>query len=412
MAARISGFSLIIGATVITGIAGYAVTWLVRREIGAEGYALFAVFWAALYLVVGGLSGIQQETTRATFRISPGTVRHGSRSRNFGVVGAVVVFGVVVVSSPLWAHAVFGDAAQWLIWPLAVGAASYVLVATLCGSLYGISQWRSLSLMIAADGVFRLAILGTSLLFTDDIVVLAWTVALPFPLTIIALWPVIRGGLVNRSDIDVGYRALSWNVARTVLASVSTAVLVSGFPLLIGIVGRDDDQGTVGDLIFTITLTRAPLIVTVMALQGYLLVRFRDGASTASAMLVRVLGVIAVGGAAVAVLGWWFGPQVFEWVVGEPVGFDGGFIAILVGSSVLVAALSAVAAALLARSQHRAYSIGWAVAAIATIAVCFLPIDFLPRIAAALLVGPVAGLAVHVGFLLAARPTTAIGSKS
>ena len=55
----------------------------------------------------------------------------------------------------------------------------------------------------------------------DDAVVLAWAVALPFPLAIVLLWPAIRRGFVGRSELDVGYRALSWNVARTVVASGS-----------------------------------------------------------------------------------------------------------------------------------------------------------------------------------------------
>ena len=56
-----SGLVIIGISTVIAGLAGYAVTLLVYRVVGAGSYAIFAVFWAAMYLLIGGLSGIQQE---------------------------------------------------------------------------------------------------------------------------------------------------------------------------------------------------------------------------------------------------------------------------------------------------------------------------------------------------------------
>jgi hypothetical protein len=57
------------------------------------------------------------------------------------------------------------------------------------------------------------------------------------------------------------------------------------------------------------------------------------------------------------------------------------------------------APAVLAKSQHFVYSFGWVAAALTTIAVMFTPLDLLPRVELALLVGPVAGLVVHLGWL-------------
>jgi hypothetical protein len=229
-------------------------------------------------------------------------------------------------------------------------------------------------------------------------------VALPFPLTILVLWPVIRGGFVGRSELDVGYRALSWNVSRTVLASVSTAVLVSGFPLLLGVTSRGETAALVGELIFTITLTRAPLIVTVMSLQSYFVVRFRDSPARWWKTFLAVQSVIAGAAVVFAAAGWWLGPAVFTWVSGRPTALDGSLIAILVASSALVGSLCVSAPAVLARSQHFVYSLGWVVAAVVTVAIMFAPLDFLPRVGAALIVGPIAGLLVHLGWLsIAAR---------
>jgi len=395
-----NGAILIIGATAIAGIAGYVVTWLVYRTAGPISYAAFAVFWSAQFLVVGTLSGVQQEITRATRLIEKGARSVATKARRFGLLAGLLVALVIVGTAPLWQHQVFPDEGWALVLPLAVGAGSYALVATLCGSLYGAAQWRSLALMLVVDGLLRLAIIFVALLAGLGIVALAWAVALPFGLAIVLLWPAMRAGLVGRTDLDVGYRALSWNVARTVGASLSTAVLVSGFPLLLGISAGDVSATVLGELIFTITLARAPLIVTVMSLQSLLLVRFRDHASSASRMLLLLVGAIMGTAVILSVLAWWIGPPVLEWVTGHPTHIDGSLIGVIVLSSGVVACLSVSGAAVLAVGKHVVYLLGWAVAAAVTIAVMALPIDFLTRVAVVLLAAPAIGLALHAAWLL------------
>lgn len=404
---RLQGFTLVIAATAISGLAGYLVTFIVYRVAGQADYAAFAVFWAALYLVVGGLSGVQQEIARATHRVEPSPTRGPSAARGFALVLAALVLLAVLATSPLWAGAVFGSSSGWLVLPLAAGTASYVLVAVLCGSLYGVARWESLALMIAADGVLRLLLVAVGVLFTRDIVALAWFVALPFPLAIGLLWFVIRRGFVGTSQLDVGHRALSANVARTVLASVSTAVLVSGFPLLLGVTAQGQSAAFVGELIFTITLARAPLIITVMSLQSYFVVRFRDDATRWVRQLLRIEALILGATAVVALLGWGLGPWAFALVSGRQPVIDGALIAVLVASSGLVAVLSVAGSAVLARASHLAYSAGWLVAAIVTVAVMITPLEFVPRVAFALLAGPVAGLVVYGAWMIRQRSTEA-----
>jgi hypothetical protein len=404
MANRPDGIVVIGGATVIAGIAGYAITLLVYRVVGASPYAVFAVYWAALYLLIGGLGGIQQEITRATHPIEPGTRTRPSRARNLGLVVAAAILVLVPLTAIAWNRAVFGDYGWQLVAPLAVGAASYVLVAVLGGSLYGVSHWRSIAAMVTTDGVSRLLLVGIGLIFTHDVVILAWLVALPLPLTIALLWPMIRRKFVGRSDVDSSYRQLGWNALRAVVASVSTAVLVSGFPLLLGVTSRGVDSALIGELIFAITLTRAPLIVSVMSLQSYFVVRFRDSRDGWVRLFWRVLALIGCAAVVLAALGAWIGQPVIAWISGHPAPFGGGFVAILVVSSALVGALCVTGPAVLARSRHFEYAAGWVAAAVATVIVMALPLDVLPRVSLALLVGPVVGLVVHLlSLLLTAR---------
>ena len=206
------------------------------HRVGLASYAVFAVFWSFLNLVVGTLSGIQQEVTRATLArgaAEPSPRPH--RARNLAVMAAGSVLAIVVGTAPLWVHAAFPAGGWALVWPLAFGAASYVFVAVLAGSLYDVSAWLPLALMIGLDAVLRLVVVPVALLFTRDVVVLAWAVALPFPGTLLVLWPFILRSIVGRSQLDVGYRKLVRHVRHTMLAAASTRVMVSGLPLLIGL---------------------------------------------------------------------------------------------------------------------------------------------------------------------------------
>jgi O-antigen/teichoic acid export membrane protein len=400
---RLSGAPLIVSATVIAGLAGYAVTFSVFRFLGAGDYKVFAVFWATLYLLVGGLSGIQQEITRATHPIDLGSRSRPSRARNFALGLSAVLFVAIVVTAPLWASAVFSRDSAALIWPLAVGAAAYIFVATLAGSLYGVAQWKSIALLVVVDGVLRLALVLVVFLFTRSVPVVAWAVALPFPLALILLWGFIRRGFVGRSDIDVGYRNLTWNVARTVLASVSTAILISGFPLLLGLAGATSSPAFVGSLIFAVTITRAPLIVTVMALQSYLLVRFRDSGRSPGSAILRVVAVLLAAGIILAGLAWLIGWPILAWISGGYTPVSSGLLGLLVMSSALVGALTVTGSGVLAQSAHLAYSVGWVAAALVTIALMAVPAPLVERVELALLVSPIVGLLVHGVWLVVHR---------
>ncbi|MBB5642143.1 hypothetical protein [Cryobacterium roopkundense] len=401
--AKLSGFVLIMAATATAGIASYIVTWLVPNQIGFAGFAVFASFWSFLYLVVGTLGGIQQEVTRATTPIETAAGGRASRARNFGLVSGLLVFLVIVGSAPLWVASVFPADGWNLVWPLACGAAAYVMVAVLAGSLYGASQWVSVAFMIAVDAVLRLVAVGVVLVWTHDVVALAWAVAIPFPVTLVVLWPFIRRAIVGRTQLDVGYLALTWNVSRTMVAAASTGVMVSGFPLLLGLTSAGESSELLGLFILTITLTRAPLIIVAMSLQSYFLIMFRDIGDSFWKRFLSIQSLILGTAAVLAGVGWLIGPAVFGFLFPEQLQPEGWFIAVLVFSSALVGALCVSAPAVLARSQHFVYTAGWVIAAAVTLVALLMPLDFTQRTCLALVAGPVAGLLIH-GIYLALSP--------
>jgi hypothetical protein len=396
-----SGVTLILGATVVSGVAAYVVTWLVPHEIGLAHYALFAVFWSFLYLVVGTLSGLQQEVARSTRPAVVFAQRPVARATVFGGAAAFTVFAIILATAPAWVDGIFPSERWALVWPLAVGTASYALVAVFCGTLYGVERWLPLAVMVSVDAVLRLVFIGVALLVTTDIPTLAWAAAIPFPLTLIIVGLLLARTLRGRSGLDAGYRVLTWNVSRTIVAAASTSAMVSGFPLLLGLTSHGEKASLVGLYILSITLTRAPLIVVAMSLQSYFVVTFRTRSATFWRNFLRLQGLVLGAGAILALAGWVVGPAVFAFLFrgSHP---DGWFIAVLVASSALVGSLCISAPAVLARGQHFIYAAGWFVAAVLTVLSLLLPFDLTTRTVLALLIGPVAGVLIHGAYLVVA----------
>jgi hypothetical protein len=243
------------------------------------------------------------------------------------------------------------------------------------------------------------------------VLILAWAVAIPLPITALVIWLVTRRHIAGRTELDVGYRGLAWNTARTVVAAASMGLLVSGFPLLLSVTSPGEPKGELGLLILAATITRAPLIVVAMAMQSYLIVLFREaGERFWRLLLLLECGALAAG-VVLGALAWLIGPPIFEFLFpGQPVP-AGWLIGVLVATSALVAALCVSAPAVLSRGAHTVYSAGWVVTAVVTVLGLLLPLPLLTRASIALLVGPVAGLLVHTVYLVLSRKALAETQK-
>lgn len=396
---RRPGVVLILVATALVGAAGYIITWLVPRAIGVGPYASFAVFWAALFLVVAALSGIQQETTRAS--VPRADTTSAARPAVFALGGAIVTAVVLVATSPLWTRAVFGDSGD-LLWPLVVGCGSYVFLAVLGGTLYAASEWRTIFALMTVEGLGRLLVIGVVLLVNQDPVVLAWAAAVPIPLAVAVTIGPARRALRGRLQLDVDYRALAWNSARTILAAAAMGLLVSGFPLLLTITSPGASASELGLLILISTLTRSPLIVVAMALQSYLIVFFRKSENVRRSVLM-LLGLAIAAGALLGILGLLIGPAVFGFLFPGQEAPPGWLIAALVSTSALVAGICVTAPAVLSAGAHAVFTAGWVTAALGTIGALLLPGPLFERASLAVVIGPAAGLAVHLVYLFSKR---------
>jgi hypothetical protein len=361
--------------------------------------------------MVAVLAGVQQEVTRSARQKAGSSVGQRTTIRSFAVVVSSIVGIIVIAAFPLW-NQLFSPELGWrLSLPLAVAAASYVAVATLSGVMYGLARWRAIALFIAGDALLRLVFIGLVLIFTQDVVALAWAAALPFLLSMVLFWPLVRRGVVGRFEIDVTNRQLGWNISRTMLASLSMGLLMSGFPLVIGATSTGVPAARVSVLIVLLTLVRAPVVIPMLSLQSFLIVHFRSLHGRALASSVFRIGAAVIAGTAVlSILALWAGP----WVIGlvlPAYQTDAWVLAGIVASSGFLALLCVSGPAVLGRSAHAAYSAGWLLAAAVSVGTMLTPVDVVPRTLLALVVGPLAGVLVHVGWL-AVSARTAVPSRS
>ncbi|TFB59204.1 hypothetical protein E3N86_11790 [Cryobacterium sp. Hz7] len=393
---------LIGGAAVVAGVSGYLVTLAVAQQAGLAAYSVFAVFWAVLYFIVGCLFGLQQEMTRAvsartrarTTAEAPGQPR--VPVPKFVLLAAGIVGIVIAVSFPLWALPAFGASQLGLVVPLAVGAVACVAVASLSGVLSGLGLWADLALIVGLDGALRLAAVLTVLALGGDQTWLAWAVIAPFPITMGIALLVARKRLARARYVDGTYRGLLWNSSRTMLAAAAMAAMVTGFPALLALFADGVDRTYFGALILAITLLRAPLLVPLTAFQSYLLVFFASREANIIRALVLFLTVVAIGTAVFAGMTVLWGEQVFVWLFGDTVRQVSDLLVPLVCASGMIAGLFVTGPAVLSRDSHTAYTAGWVVAAVIAMGAVLMPWAIGDRVIAALVIGPAAGLFIHI----------------
>lgn len=390
---------LILAATVLSGGCGYVIGILVPRYVPAVDYATFAVVWSTLFFAVGAMGGLQQEFARATTSASPShdAASGAGRSLVFALLAAVVVIAVLGAASALWQPTAIPGAEPGTAWAIVVGVASYVLVAVCVGTLYGLQAWSPIAALLALDGVLRLAAVIVALALGGDSVALSWAIVLPFPLALAIVLPFVVGRVRREASVEASYRLLAAHSAQLVLASAATAALVSGVPLLLHLALPGVARGTLAPILLALTLTRAPIVIPLLALQSYLVVRFRDGGSRPAnrfALLVLAAGLV------LAVIAALVGPLALRAVFGADYAIGALAIGLIVGSSGELAAMSVLAAALIARGAHRGNTASWALAIGATVVLLVLVHGSVEiRVGLALFGGAALGLVSHLAVL-------------
>lgn len=392
-------------ATLLSALCGYAVLYLAARDLEPAGFSVFGVFWGAFGLVTGAANGLLQETTREirfSGEAGPGDAS-AAHTRPLWVAGCagVVAAALVAAGSPLWSSHVFVDA-RWLsVGLLCFGLANFAVHATMLGMLAGTNRWTQYGALMVTDAGIRVAVATATFVIGWGLVGFLWaTVAGAIAwLLLLAASPATRSAA--RLLTPVGTAAFLRGAAHSITAAGASAILVMGFPVLL--------QATYGELgaeggvvILAVTVTRAPLLVPLTAMQGNLIAHFVDQRERRLRSLITPAASVAAVGAVGAVAAGLLGPWLLRTVFGPDYHTGGLLLAGLTTAATAIALLTLTGAATVAAALHRAYALGWVGATVASTLLLLLPLDLSSRTVVALLCGPLVGIAVHLTALRAA----------
>jgi O-antigen/teichoic acid export membrane protein len=397
-------------ATALTALCGYAVIYLAARDLAPGGFSVFGVFWGAFGLVTGAANGLLQETTREVrstqyIDVVPGL--GGSRTHPLRVAAMVGVAAAVVIagSSPLWSGRVFVEE-RWLsVGLLSVGLAGFCLHATLLGVLAGTNRWTQYGALMVTDAVIRVAVAAATFVIGWALTGYLWATVAGAAAWLIMLAASPTARATARLLTPGGTATFLRGAAHSITAAGASAILVMGFPVLLKLTSNHlGAQG--GVIILAVTLTRAPLLVPLTAMQGNLIAHFVDERSDRLRALIAPAGIIggigAVGVVAAGVVGPWllrvaFGPQYQA---------SSALLAWLTAAAVAIAMLTITGAAAVAAALHRAYALGWVGATVASGLLLALPLSLETRTVVGLLCGPLVGIGVHLWALARAGRLT------
>lgn len=386
-------------ATALSALCGYAVLYLAARDLEPAGFSVFGVFWGAFGLASGAAFGLLQETTREVRsldrrRADPA----GERTHPLRIATGVglAAAALIALTSPLWSAHVFVEDRLLSVALLSVGLAGFCLHTTLLGALAGVDRWSEYGALMVTDAVLRVTVAAATFAVGWGLGGYLWaTVAgsIAWLLMMLAS-PTTRAAARLRAP--GGTVRFLRGAGHSIAAAGASAVLVMGFPVLLKATSGGDLGAAGGVVILAVTLTRAPLLVPLTAMQGNLIAHFVDQRTHRLRALVvpaAVVGALGVVGIAVAGM---FGPWLLQEAFGAEYVADGALLAWFTAAAVAIALLTLTGAATVAAALHRGYAAGWLSATVASTLLLLLPLDLEVRTVVALLCGPLLGMAVHL----------------
>ncbi|HKH50986.1 MAG TPA: hypothetical protein VKA77_04165 [Mycobacterium sp.] len=387
-------------ATVLSALCGYAVLYLAARDLEPAGFSVFGVFWGAFGLVTGAAFGLLQEAAREVRSARYTEVVSGPRTHPMRVAATVGVAAaaVIALTSPLWSGHVFVES-RWLsVALLSIGLAGFCLHATILGMLAGVNRWTQYGSLMVTDAGLRVAVAAAAFAVGWGLVGYLWaTVAGSVAwLVLLIASPATRAAA--RLLTPGGTVTFLRGTAHSIAAAGASAILVMGFPVLLK--ATSGDLGATGGVvILAVTLTRAPLLVPLTAMQGNLIAHFVDERTDRLRALVAPAVVVTGLGLPGVVLAGFLGPWLLREAFGAAYRADGALLAWLTAAAVAIALLTLTGAAAVAAALHRAYSAGWVSATVTSALLLLLPMALETRTVIALLCGPIVGIAVHLAAL-------------
>ena len=402
-AGRERGRSAVLVALAAGGSAAvsYVVMWLAARVLSTADATVFLTLLSVLFFSYGLLSGLATEVTRSTAAALRDARAVGpSLWRVAAVVAALCAAGVVAFVVIGRGRLLGPDTGAGHAWAVALlmglGVAGYAFHSTAVGALTGRRQWSGCAAVIGSEASARLvltivaAMLGAGLL---GMLAGSASAALAV-LVVLAVAAGIRPAMATATDCSG--RALGWRIVQSMLAQASAAAVIVGFPVMLAATTVPSDYRNAAPLILAVSLTRAPLLVPLNAVQGVAVSYLVHAGQRFGRALLVVIGVLAAVGVVGSLLAWAIGPWLMETLFGADYRVDGWVLGLLTLSATLLAVLTVTGATCQATDRHAVFLGGWLAATVTTALLLLLPGTLEQRSVTALLGGPAVGLVVHV----------------
>jgi O-antigen/teichoic acid export membrane protein len=384
-------------ATALTALCGYAVIYLAARDLAPRGFSIFGVFWGAFGLVTGAAFGLLQETTREVRSTPYVDVAAGDRTNPLRVAALLGVAAAVVIagSSPLWGGRVFAEH-RWLsVALLSVGLMGFCLHATLLGMLAGTNRWTHYGALMVTDAVIRVVVAAATFLIGWGLTGFLWATVAGAAAWVIIMFASPTARATARLLTPGGTATFLRGAAHSITAAGASAILVMGFPVLLKL--TSDQLGAQGGvIILAVTLTRAPLLVPLTAMQGNLIAHFVDQRGARLRALIAPAAIIGGIGAVGVLAAGLVGPWLLGVAFGSQYQASSALLAWLTAAAVAIAMLTLTGAATVAAALHRAYALGWVGATVASALLLLLPLPLGTRTVVGLFCGPLVGIGVHL----------------
>ena len=408
----------IMAASVTAAASSLLITVISARTLTVAQNKEFLVFWGFMFGIFGVISGIQTESTRAALAGRktaaepaepagpPGPAapaRRRARILATALLLGLVIAALTLLAAPAWVPSLTPSTGPLTAALIAAGVWGYAGQASLSGVLAGTRSWNLYSALMAAEALLRLlltllvAVVVSSLIGLEAAAAAPALVWLLF-LTIPAVWALAG------SRADVGAARLTSFSLQAMLSSASWAVLVTGFPTLLEITSPGADAAEVAIVILAVSLTRSPIMIPLQAFQGVLITTIADAEpSRRLAGVTRILGTLLAGGAALAAAAALAGPWLVRTVYGPRYDPSPWLLGLLTLAAVSMASLVLTGASTIALNNHRAYTLGWVLAALtAVLLLWLLPLSVSPRAVLALGLAPLSGICVHLRAIVSA----------
>ncbi|MHB1063485.1 MAG: polysaccharide biosynthesis protein [Georgenia sp.] len=386
-------------AAAIAALAGLAVQVMAARQLTPAQNADFLAFWSLLFAGYAVATGLQNETTRSVRAamlapgIEPGRPRVMVVAVAVGLAGALVMALVAGIGGERILHTDAGAAAALLAAGM-IGAAGN---GGTTGSLAGRGSWRLFAFFSAVEPLVRLVLVAAAVLAGAGLLGLEAATAAAGVTWLVLTLLLPRARTVWSLRADSGHSRYAARLLGAMAGAGANGILMVGFPTLVKVTTDAAVYAGAAPLILAVSMTRAPLLIPLNAFQGVVITQVVEAPRRTTRTLVKASGLIlavAAGGAALAAA---VGPWLMELVFGDGYRVAGPVLAALTFAAGVLAVLVLAGATTLALRRHVAYVVGWSVAVVLSLAMLLLPLGLEARVVISLVVGPLSGIAVHVG---------------